>query len=170
MTVEGPTVLPRPRSPRWRSAVAVAGCLALSGCGSPAPTPVELGGLDREYLSVGDADTLLVLSLGEDGSFAVTERAGDCGEDNRMRPEPEPLARGEWSFVDGALQLVGDGWTAFFAPDSTRVEVPRRADTLACLRWVRSTEGSPFSACELVSASQFHELLHPTEGSGSSGF
>lgn len=149
-------------------AASLALCLVAGACGRTAPTPVESAGLDGEYLSVADADTGLVLALEDDGRFFVTERGLDCDRDRVMRPDPEPIAVGSWAFAEGTLRLEGDGWTVQFEADSIRVEVPRRAGTLASLRWVESTEGSPFSACNLVSRSELRELLDPTEGSGSS--
>ena len=145
-------------------------CVHVTGCGRTAPTPVERAGLDREYLSVARAGTCLLLVLGDDGSFLVSERTRDRWEDRPMRPEPEPIARGTWTFADGRLDLEGDGWEVLFVVDSARVEVPARSDTLSSLRWVRSSEGSPFSACDLVSVPEFDEFLHPTEGSGSAGY
>jgi len=157
----------------WRAGalVAAAGiglCVLAAGCDQTTPTPLESAGLDHEYLSVDDADTCLVLALADDGRFFVTQRERDCTEDRTMRPDPEAIASGSWSLAEGMLNLEGDGWTVRFEPDSTRVEIPRRAGRLSSLRWVRSTEGSPFSACDLVSSSEFRELLHPKEGSGSS--
>lgn len=158
---------------RSRAALVVAAAI-LVGCGRAGPTPVELAGLDREYVSVASDETCMVLLLRNDGGFLVLERARDPerhpSRDMPMRPEPEPVATGKWVFSDGLLDLEGDGWMASYEADSTRVEIPARADTLSSLRWVTSTEGSPFSACDLVSASEFDEFLHPTEGSGSSGW
>jgi len=151
------------------TAAALVLCVLVAGCGRTESTPAESVGLDREYLSVDDADTCLVLALADDGGFSVTMRERECDRDRTMRPNPEPIASGSWAFADGRLNLEGDGWSVSFEADSTRVEIPRRAGTLASLRWVQSTEGSPFSACNLVSSSEFQELLHPTEGSGSSG-
>ena len=148
----------------------VAVCALVAGCGRTAPTPVERAGLDREYLSVAGGDTCLLLVLGDDGSFLVSERARDRWEHRPMRPGPEPVAKGTWTSADGRLDLEGDGWEVLFVVDSARVEVPSRSDTLSSLRWVRSSEDSPFSACDLVSVPEFDEFLHPTEGSGSAGY
>ncbi|MFH1865151.1 MAG: hypothetical protein ABIK85_04650 [Candidatus Eisenbacteria bacterium] len=123
--------------------------------------------LDTEYLTVESGDTCRVLLLREDGGFVVIERERDTWCARQMRPVPAPVATGAWSLVDGRLHLEGTGWTVVFEPDSTRVEIPARSGTLSSLRWVTSTEGSPFSACDLVSASEFDEFLHPTGGSGS---
>jgi hypothetical protein len=131
---------------------------------------VELAGLDTEYVSVEDRETSITLALGRDGTFSVREGVLDRDREDIMRPEPAPLATGMWVYADGALELQGEGWTARYEADSTRVEIPGREGTLNSLRWVRSTEGSPFSACDLVSRSEFDEFLHPTEGSGSSGW
>jgi hypothetical protein len=134
---------------------------------------VELAGLDREYVSVAGAetDTCRHLILADDGSFSLMERGRVCPhEDRRMEPTPAPLATGEWTFVDGHLTLEGDGWTVTFEPDSTRVELLARSDTVGSLRWIKSTGASPLSACDLVSEVEFHEFLRPTEGSGSSGW
>ena len=143
--------------------------LVVTGCGGAGPTPLELAGLDREYLSVESGDACLVLVLGNDGGFLVRQRERDSWDDGPMRPEPTSVATGKWAFSAGRLDLDGGGWTASYEADSTRVEIPARADTLGSLRWVTSTEGSPFSACDLVSAAEFDEFLHPAEGSGSSG-
>ncbi len=142
----------------------------LGGCGRTAPSPVELAGLDTEYVSVEDRETSTILVLGRGGTFSVREGVLDRDREDIMRPEPAPLATGMWVYTDGGLELQGEGWTARYEVGSTRVEVPGRADTLTSLRWVTSTEGSPFSACDLVSMSEFDEFLHPTEGSGSSGW
>jgi hypothetical protein len=147
--------------------------LAISGCGGEERASVDLAGLDRRYISVGGAesDTCRHLILADDGSFSVTERGPECpGEDRRMEPAPKPVATGVWTFSDGRLNLEGDGWTVTFEPDSTRVELLARADTISSLRWITSTGGSPFSACDLVSEAEFDEFVHPTEGSGSSGW
>jgi hypothetical protein len=147
--------------------------LTISACGGEEPRSVELAGLYDEYVSVGgaDADTCRHLFLDDDGRFTVTARGLDSPhEDRRMEPAPAPVATGVWSFVDGRLSLEGDGWTATFEPDSTQVQLLARSDTVGSLRWVTSTGGSPFSACDLVSAAEFYEFLHPTEGSGSSGW
>ena len=159
------------RSPRAALAVAA---MILAGCGRAGPTPAELAGLDREYVSVGSVEACIVLLLQSDGGFLVSERARDperhASREMPMRPEPAPVATGKWTFADGLLDLTGDGWMASYEVDSTRVEIPQRADTLSSLRWVTSTEGSPFSACDLVSAPELDEFLHPTEGKGSSGW
>ena len=148
---------------------ALVACLLTAACSRTDSTPVESVGLDHEYLSVDEADTCLVLTLADDGGFSVTMRERDCDRDRTMRPNPEPTSSGSWTLADGRLNLQGDGWRVSFVPDSTRVEIPRRAGVLTSLRWVESTEGSPFSACDLVSSSEFRELLNPSEGSGSSG-
>jgi len=147
-------------------------CVAavLGGCGRAAPSPAELAGLDTEYVSVEDRETSTILALERDGTFSVCEGVLDRDRADIMRPEPAPLAAGMWVYADGGLELQGEGWTARYEADSTRVEVPGRADTLNSLRWVTSTEGSPFSACDLVARSEFDEFLHPTKGSGSSGW
>ena len=152
-------------------AAAALSLTALSaGCGgSPETSPQSLG-LDSEYVSVELTDTYVVLMLGDDGSFAlIQDEPMRYGEESKLRRGPQPLAVGTWSFSESRLDLEGDGWTVTFESDSTRVEIPDRADTISSLRWVTSTEGSPFSACDLVSASEFKEFLHPTEGSGSEG-
>ena len=151
-------------------AVFVVAALILAGCGRAGPGSVELAGLDRKYVSVESGDTCMVLVLSDDGGFLVLEEQRDRWRERQMRPASTPAAAGEWTFSEGRLDLEGDGWTASYEADSTRVEIPARADTLSSLRWVTSTEGSPFSACDLVSASEFDEFLHPTEGSGSSGW
>lgn len=147
-----------------------AAALTLTGCGGAGPAPVENAGLDSRYVSVADGDVCTTLLLQSDGRLIVREEERGDGRDRKMRPEPTPLASGTWDFSDGRLALEGDGWTAAFTPDSTRVEVPRRAGTLSSLRWVTSSEGSPFSACDLVSASELDNLIDPPEGSGSSGW
>jgi len=142
----------------------------LGGCGRAAPSPAELARLDTEYVSVEDRETSTILALERDGTFSVREGVLDRDREDIMRPEPAPLATGMWVCTDGGLELQGEGWTARYEADSTRVEVPGRADTLNSLRWVTSTEGSPFSACDLVSRFEFDEFLHPTKGSGRSGW
>ncbi|MCK4512240.1 hypothetical protein KAW64_10905 [bacterium] len=160
---------------RWRLTwVCVCVAVVVGGCGRTAPSPVELAGLDREYVSVASGEICIVLLLRSDGGFLVSERrAGDPerhgSREMPMRPEPAPVAAGEWTVSDGLLDLAGDGWMASYEADSTRVEIPDRVDTLSSLRWVTSTEGSPFSACDLVSRAEFDEFLHPTEGRGRSG-
>ncbi|MFH1689648.1 MAG: hypothetical protein ABIE42_05355 [Candidatus Eisenbacteria bacterium] len=146
----------------------VVATMLLRACGSTVPTPVEYAGLDGEYVSVASGDTCMVLVLENDGSFLVVEEERDRRFERQMRPEATPVATGTWAFAAGRLALEGDGWKVLFEADSTRVEIPARADTLSSLRWLTSTEGSPFSACDLVSASEFNEFLNPTEGSGSS--
>ena len=141
--------------------------VVLCGCGRTVPSPVEVAGLDTEYVSIEDQETSIVLSLGQDGTFSVRGGVHDRDRELVMRPESAPLAAGTWAYGDDTLELQGDGWTARYEADSTRVEIPGRADTLSSLRWVTSTEGSPFSACDLVSMSEFDEFLHPTEGDGS---
>ncbi|MCK4512817.1 hypothetical protein KAW64_13815 [bacterium] len=158
---------PCAHGPLWLTRAWVCVALVLCGCGRTAPSPVERAGLDTEYVSVEDRETSIVLSLGKDGTFSVREGLHDRDRERVMRPEPAPLATGTWVYTDGRLELAGDGWTARYEADSTRVEIPARADTLSSLRWVTSTEGSPFSACDLVSMSEFDEFLHPTEGGGS---
>ena len=158
------------RGPLWFTWAWVCVAVALCGCGRSAPTPVEFAGLDSEYVSIEDRETSIVLSLGPDGTFSVREEEHERYPEPVMRPEPAPLASGTWVYAAGGLELQGDGWTARYEADSTRVEILARADTLSSLRWVTSTEGSPFSACDLVSMSEFDEFLHPTEGSGSSGW
>ncbi len=148
----------------------VCAAIVLGGCGRTTPVPVELAGLDTEYVSVEDRETSMILSLGRDGTFSASEGVLDREHEDIMRPEPAPLATGMWVYTDGGLELQGEGWTARYEADSTRVEIPGRADTLSSLRWVTSTEGSPFSACDLVARSEFDEFLHPTEGSGSAGW
>ncbi len=155
-------------------AVVVGGC-GPGGCGRNASSTVEFAGLDTEYVSVEDRETSIILALARDGTFSAREGVLDRyhrGRDSEglVSPEPAPLASGMWVYADGGLELQGEGWTARYEADSTRVEIPGRADTLKSLRWVTSTDGSPFSACDLVSMSEFDEFLHPTEGSGSSGW
>lgn len=173
MRVPRSPFLCRPLSLTW-AGVCVCLAVVLGGCGRTAPSTVELAGLDREYVSVASGETCIVLLLRSDGDFLVSERAQDperhASREMPMRPEPAPVATGKWTFADGLLDLTGDGWMASYEVDSTRVEIPQRADTLSSLRWVTSTEGSPFSACDLVSASELDEFLHPTEGKGSSGW
>jgi hypothetical protein len=139
-----------------------------AGCGSTERAPAERGGLDAEYMTVEGGDTCRVLVLHDDGGFVVTERERDTWCDRAMRARPAPVATGTWTLDGGRLCLEGTGWTVAFETDSTRVEIPARSDILSSLRWVTSSGGSPFSACDLVSASEFDEFLHPTEGSGSS--
>ena len=145
----------------------VAVVAACAGCSEH--QTLEAAGLDSEYVSVGLTETYMVLLLADDGRFYLVEDDPNRGENPTMRPNPAPMASGEWSFQDGRLDLEGDGWTVVFELGSTRVDVPARSDTLSSLRWVTSSEGSPFSACDLVSASEFQEFLNPSEGSGSSG-
>ena len=161
-----------PRSPCVYGPLWAWVCVAavLGGCGRAAPSPAELARLDTEYVSVEDRETSTILALERDGTFSVREGVLDRDREDIMRPEPAPLATGMWVCTDGGLELQGEGWTARYEADSTRVEVPGRADTLNSLRWVTSTEGSPFSACDLVSRSEFDEFLHPTKGSGRSGW
>ena len=142
--------------------------LVLTGCGGGG-SALEDAGLDTEYVSIAMSDTYVVLMLGDDGSFALIQDSTEQHEQGQLRRGPEPLAVGTWSFEEGRLDLSGDGWTVEFAADSTRVEVPARADTISSLRWVTSSEGSPFSACDLVSASEFQNFIRPPEGSGSEG-
>lgn len=114
-----------------------------------------------------DDDTHVVLQLRDDGSFAFVRGPREPGE---VAPEPETIADGSWDMIGGRLEVMGEGWTATFVPDSSWVTIPRGAAMLPSLRWVTSTEGSPFEAGHLVSRDDLRELLHPTEGSGSSGF
>ena len=144
--------------------------VALCGCGRTATSPAESAALDTEYVAIEDRETSTILTLARDGTFSVREEEHERYPEPVMRPETAPLATGTWVYAGGGLELQGDGWTARYEADSTRVEIPARADTLSSLRWVTSTEGSPFSACDLVSMSEFDEFLHPTEGSGSSGW
>jgi hypothetical protein len=144
--------------------------IGIAACGSEEPTSAGLGGLDRRYVSVDSADTCRLLVLADDGRFHVTARERDCWTEGRMRPAPVPIATGVWTFDGARLDLEGDGWMVTFEPDSTRVELLARSDTIGSLRWITSTGGSPFSACDLVSEAEFDEFVHPTEGSGSSGW
>jgi hypothetical protein len=150
--------------------VLAAACLAvlLAGCGDGG-SALETAGLDSEYVSVELSESYVVLMLGDDGSFVLMQDETDRYREPGMRRQPEPLALGEWSFAEGRLDLEGDGWTVTFESDSTRVAIPARSDTISSLRWVTSTEGSPFSACDLVSATEFRDFLRPPEGSGSEG-
>jgi len=141
---------------------------SIGGCGG-GDSALEEAGLDSEYVSVELEETYVVLMLGDDGSFVLMQDETDRYREPGMRRQPVPLALGEWSFADGRLELEGDGWTVAFESDSTRVAIPARSDTISSLRWVTSTEGSPFSACDLVSATEFRNFLRPPEGSGSEG-
>ena len=112
-------------------------------------------------------------------SLCVAVALCGCG---RTATSPAESARLDTEYVaiedretSTILTLARDGTFSVreeerYEADSTRVEILARADTLSSLRWVTSTEGSPFSACDLVSMSEFDEFLHPTEGSGSSGW
>lgn len=153
---------------RWMALTVLAAFL-VTGCGRTASTPVPGTDLDPEYLTVESGDACRVLLLREGGDFAILERERDAWCDRAMRPDPAPVATGVWTFAEGRLELDGSGWTVVFEPDSTRVQIMDRADTLGSLRWVTATGAPPLSACDLVSAAQFDEFLHPTEGSGSAG-
>lgn len=157
-----------PMSGRLLAAALLSAALLSGGCGSNEDA-LEAAGLDSEYVSVALTQEYVVLMLGDDGSFAVIRDTTEPYCDTTMRRGPEPVGHGEWTFSDGRLDLKGDGWTVVFESDSTRVEIPDRSDTLSSLRWVTSSEGSPFEACDLVSASEFQEFLHPTEGAGGAG-
>jgi hypothetical protein len=124
-------------------------------------------GLAGEYVDVdSDEDRPLVLQLRDDGTFIFVRGPRAVGV---VAPEPESIAEGRWEVIGGELEITAGGWRATFVPDSTWVTIPRGAAMLPSLRWVTSTEGSPFSAGHLVSREHFEELLHPSEGSGSSG-
>jgi hypothetical protein len=144
-------------------------CLVLfCGCRPETPTRAESLGLAGEYIDVHhDEDAPVVLELHDDGSFSCVRGPRRPGE---VAPAPKTLGRGTWGFEAGRLELHGDGWTVTFVPDSTWVEIPRGGAMMRSLRWVTSTEGSPFTASDLVSRDELLELLHPTEGSGSSQF
>ena len=103
------------------------------------------------------------------GLSTVSVILASCVGGSALAADSEVEVSGSWSYSDGRLDLQGDGWTVTFESDSTRVTLLDRADTLSSLRWVTSSGGSPFSACDLVSASEFVEFVHPTEGSGSEG-
>jgi hypothetical protein len=139
--------------------------LLLSGCRPETPSTAETLGLAREYVDVDrDQDLPVVLQLDDDGTFIYIKGPRGRGE---VAPAPASLAEGTWQCADGDLELRGDGWSASFAADSTWVEVPRGARMLTSLRWVTSSPGSPFSACNLVSRAEFEELLSPKAGTGS---
>jgi hypothetical protein len=143
--------------------------LSVCGCRPEVPSRAESLGLASEYIDVHheEDDAAPVLQLHDDGSFTYVRGPRTPSE---VAPAPETLGRGEWELEGAQLQLRGDGWTVAFVPDSTWVEIPRGATMMRCLRWVTSTEGSPFSASDLVSRDELAELLHPTAGSGSSQF
>jgi hypothetical protein len=142
--------------------------LLLSGCGGEEPSRAESMGLAGEYVDVHRCeDTPSVLQLHDDKSFTYLRGPRMLGE---VAPRPETLGEGSWSFESGLLDLRGESWTASFTPDSIWVEIPSGAALMRSLRWVTSTGASPFTASNLVSRAELQELLHPTEGSGSSQF
>lgn len=146
--------------------VAAAAVLVASGCGAPEPTHLSDAGLEDTYVAVVHRGHSEVLELADDGTFIY--RKGVC-EEAGLGAEGEVLGAGEWMLVRDRLELSGEGWTAVFVQDSTRVAVPGRSDTIGSLRWVGSSEGSPFNAVELVSMRQFENFVRPPEGSGSEG-
>lgn len=146
-------------------ALALAACAA--GCGGePAQTAVESAGLDSRYAGLEYEDGHVVLELRDDGTFVLSE---EVPEGEEMRVRPAELARGVWTLSSAGLELGDGSWLTVFEPDSAYVEIPTGSDVLRTLRWVDSTSGSPFNACDLVSHSGLHNLLHPPEGSGSEG-
>ena len=122
--------------------------------------------LDDRYLSVGSPDGCVVLTLGQTGEFVVRRNQPEGGKMTRL---PPVISNGTWHLSSQGLELTDGEWKTFFIPDSTRVELPGRADTIRSLRWLSSTPGSPFNACDLMSSSDFERFLHPPEGSGSEG-
>ena len=103
--------------------------VALCGCGRTAPSPAESARLDTEYVAVEDRERSTILTLAPDGTFSVREEEHERYPEPVMQPEPAPLATGTWVYADGGLELQGDGWTARYEADSTRVAIPARADT-----------------------------------------
>ncbi|MBN2565731.1 MAG: hypothetical protein JXB46_08470 [Candidatus Eisenbacteria bacterium] len=137
----------------------------LAACEAEAPNGAQNLGLAGEYVDVErDEDRAVVLRLEDDGTFEYLKGPRERGE---VSPPSELLGEGTWTCVADNLLLEGEGWTTRFVADSIWVEIPRRAAMLRSLRWVTSTEGAPFSACNLVLRSDFNELLHPSAGTGS---
>jgi hypothetical protein len=139
----------------------------VSGCSREAEHPaVDSAGLDSRYVGLEYADGHVVLELRDDGTFLLR---GRVPEGEEMRAHPPELGRGVWTLSAAGLELGGGSWLTVFEPDSAYVEIPTGADVLRTLRWVDSTSGSPFNACDLVSFSDLENLLRPPEGSGSEG-
>jgi hypothetical protein len=143
---------------------------SLGGCGGAPGSTLEEAGLDSEYVSIESMESYVVLLLSDDGSFAIIrDEVVPYGAEGRFRRGPEALGTGSWSFSDGLVELDGGEWRTTLRADSTRVAIPARADTIKSLTWVTGSGGSPLSAFDLVSASEFEEFLHPKGGTGSTG-
>ena len=142
---------------------AMAGALALSGCSREPSTRLAVYGLSDRYVSLPDVDEGLVLTLGEDGTFALSPASRGGPGDIRAGAE---TARGLWTPTAYGLRLTSEHWDAEFESGSTLVTGPRAADSLASLSWVRGTLPSPADSVQLVSWPELEELLHPRGGWG----
>jgi hypothetical protein len=109
-------------------------------------------------------------------SFSLTRRARKSGSASRVVSTPQVsllAAACALSVAACAALLPGCRHQTLPRPESLGlaseyVAVRRGAGFLSSLRWLSSTEGSPFTACDLVAREEFHDLLHPPEGDGSS--
>lgn len=140
--------------------------VTISGCGGEDSSVIAESGLDESYVGLEYPEGHVVLELDGEGDFLFRSAVPE-GEEMRVRPVE--LAQGRWELSGGGLEVGGEGWATYFAPDSALVVAPVGSGTLRILRWVGSTAGSPFNACDLVSHTDLENLLRPPEGTGSEG-
>ena len=109
-----------------------------------------------------------MLLLYKDGGFQLRQGTWDPWEESGS--SSEFVAEGEWERSEGILVLSTSDWEAMFVSAIVPLELRGRSDTLRGLQWMQSSAGTPVDTSRFVLREHFVNLVHPPEGSGSSGW